>query len=67
MEKAVSELGKSPVRHAVAEEESEHVGITLRQKLYGRRPGLYRLLFSIEEKTVYLHYVRHGARGPIEP
>ena len=28
---------------------------------------MFRILFSIENETVYLHYVRHSARGPIEP
>lgn len=34
--------------------------------LYGRRRVRYRLLYSIEGDIVYLHYVRHGAQGPIE-
>jgi hypothetical protein len=56
-----------PERHPVAEEESEQLGITLRQMLYGRRPGVFRILFTIEGDTVTLHYIRHSAQGPIEP
>jgi hypothetical protein len=41
--------------------------LTIRQMLYGRRRGVYRILFSIEGDSVVLHYVRHSARGPIEP
>ena len=35
--------------------------------LYGRRRGVYRLLFSVEGDTITLHYVRHSAQGKIEP
>jgi plasmid stabilization system protein ParE len=66
LEKAVAKLSKMPQRHPVAQEESEHVGITLRQMLYGRRPGVFRILFSVEGDTVTLHYVRHSAQGPID-
>ena len=53
-----------PERHPIAEDESEQLGITLRQMLYGRRRGVYHLLFSIEGETVTLHYVRHSAEAP---
>lgn len=66
LEKAIAKLGKMPERHPVAEDESEQVGIPLRQMLYGRRPGVFRILFSIEGDTVTLHYIRHSAQGPIE-
>jgi hypothetical protein len=56
-----------PERHPIAEEESEQFGITLRQMLYGRRRGVYRILFSVKEDTVTLHHIRHSARGRIEP
>ncbi len=65
-EKAVAKLSKMPERHPIAEDESEQLGITLRQMLYGRRRGVYRLLFSVEGRTITLHYVRHSAQGPIE-
>jgi plasmid stabilization system protein ParE len=66
LEKAVVKLGRMPERHPIAEDESEQLGITLRQMLYGRRPGVFRILFSIEGDTVTLHYVRHSAQGLIE-
>ena len=56
-----------PERHPIAQDESDQLGMTLRQMLYGRRPGVFRILFSVEGDTVTLHYVRHSARGPIEP
>jgi plasmid stabilization system protein ParE len=67
LKKAIAKLDQMPERHPVAPDESEQCGITLRQALYGRRRGVYRLLFSLEGDTVTLHYVRHSARGPIEP
>jgi plasmid stabilization system protein ParE len=67
IEKAVARLGTLPERHPIAQDETEQLGVTLHQMLYGRRPGVFRILFSIEGDTVTLHYVRHSARGPIEP
>ena len=56
-----------PERHPVAQDETELLGFTLRQMLYGHRRGVYRLLFSIKEDVVTLHYIRHSAQGPLEP
>ena len=67
LEKAVASLEQAPEIHPVAEDETEQLGFTIRQKLYGRRGGVYRLLFSIDGDAVILHYIRHTARGPIEP
>lgn len=67
LEEAIVDLATMPERHPVAHDESELLGFTLRQMLYGRRRNVYRLLFSIEADVVTLHYVRHSARGPIEP
>jgi len=67
LEKAIAKLSKSPERHPVAEEESERLGITLRQMIYGKKPGTYRLLFSIEDDAVVLHFIRHSARNLIDP
>jgi plasmid stabilization system protein ParE len=66
LEKVISTLKRLPERHPVAEEESRQLGTTLRQMLYGRRRGIYRILFSIEGDTVTLHCVRHSAEGPIQ-
>jgi plasmid stabilization system protein ParE len=66
LEKAIGKLKNFPNRHPVAEQESEQLGITLRQMLYGRRRGVYRIFFSDEGDTVTLHYMRHSAQGPIE-
>lgn len=67
LEEAIADLTAMPERHPVAQDESDRLGFTLRQMLYGRRRGVYRLLFSVEEDVVTLHYVRHAAQGPIGP
>ena len=66
LEKAIAKLSSMPDRNPIAQDETEQLGITLRQMLYGRRPGVFRILFSVEGDTVTLHYVRHSAQGPIE-
>ena len=66
LEKAIADLGNGPEKHPLAEEESERMGILLRQMLYGRRKNVYRLLFAIEGDTIVLHEVRHGSRGPMD-
>ena len=65
LEQAIATLAEMPERCPAADE-SEQLGIPLRQLLYGRRRGVYRLLFSIEGETVTLHSIRHTAQGPIE-
>ena len=67
LEKAVASLSKYPKRNPIAEEESKILGLEIRQKLHGRRRGVYRILFTIDGDTVFLLYVRHGAQGTIEP
>jgi plasmid stabilization system protein ParE len=67
LERAIAKLSTMPMRHPIAEEESEKLGIPIRQMLYGRRRGIFRILFSIEEDVVHLHYIRHGAQDTIEP
>lgn len=66
LEKAIAKLSTMPERHPIAEDESQQLAVTLRQMLYGRRRGVYRILFSIDGETVTVHYVRHGAQGSIE-
>jgi plasmid stabilization system protein ParE len=67
LEEAITSLSAAPNRHPIAEDESEMLGITLRQMLYGRRRGVYQILFSVDHDVVTLHFIRHAAQGPIEP
>jgi plasmid stabilization system protein ParE len=38
----------------------------IRQLVYGKRIGRYRILFTIDGDTVYILHVRHGARKRLE-
>jgi hypothetical protein len=38
----------------------------VRHLLYGRRPHVYRILFTIEDLTVYVLHIRHGRRQPLK-
>jgi plasmid stabilization system protein ParE len=67
LEKVIAKIGERPERYPVAIEESEQLGITIRQALYGRRRGVYRILFAVEGETISVLFIRHSARGPIEP
>jgi hypothetical protein len=40
--------------------------MTPRQMLYVRRPGVFRIVFSVEGDTVTLRDTRHSGRGLIE-
>jgi toxin ParE1/3/4 len=37
----------------------------VRQLLYGHKPHVYRILYTIEGDTVSIVHVRHGRRQPI--
>jgi plasmid stabilization system protein ParE len=39
----------------------------IRQLLYGKRKGIYRILFEIRDDVVYVLHIRHAARRFLEP
>jgi hypothetical protein len=39
----------------------------VRQLLYGRKPHVYRVLFTIEGDVVRVLHIRHGRRKPALP
>jgi len=47
--------------------ESEFVGEEIRQLLYGKRTGVYRVLFVIRQRQVRVLHIRHAARQPLPP
>jgi plasmid stabilization system protein ParE len=49
-------------KHEIAAEARE-VGVELRQMLFGS----YRVLYTVEERSVHIHALRHGARRPLLP
>jgi plasmid stabilization system protein ParE len=64
---AVFSLAELPERCPLAPE-AELLGAELRQLLYGKRSGVYRILFRIESgpsPVVRILAVRHGARQPV--
>lgn len=64
LRQAVATLANSPQRCALAPE-SAVFPFEVRHLLYGRRPHVYRIIFTIEGNTVSVLHVRHGCRQPI--
>ena len=61
LEQAIQSLSHFPERCSLAPE-NDRFPFEVRQLLYGRRPHVYRILFSIEQDTLYVLHVRHGRR-----
>ena len=59
-------LAASPQRCPLAPENAEFKE-EIRQLLYGRRRGMYRILFTIRGRRVHVVHVRHGARQHLTP
>jgi plasmid stabilization system protein ParE len=62
----ISTLAISPRRGSLAPE-SDACSEEVRQVLYGRGRGAYRIVFVIRAETVYILSIRHGARQPMRP
>jgi plasmid stabilization system protein ParE len=60
----VESLETYPKRSSVAPE-SDEAPEQIRQVLYGKRPHVYRVLFIIRKRVVYVIHIRHGARQPL--
>jgi hypothetical protein len=63
---AVQSLEEQPERCGLAPE-AEDLGLALRQLLFGKRQGLWRILFTVEGNTVNVLHLRHAAREPLRP
>jgi plasmid stabilization system protein ParE len=61
LEQAIQSLSHFPERCSLAPE-NERFPFEVRQLLYGRRTHIYRILFTIEQDTVYVLHIRHGRR-----
>ena len=66
LRQAITSLSALPARCSVAPESRESP-VEVRQLLYGRRPHVYRILFSIDETVVHVLHIRHGRRRPLAP
>jgi plasmid stabilization system protein ParE len=61
LEEACESLSQLPRRCGVAPEDAEFP-FEVRQLLYGNKPHLYRILFTIEGDNVIILHVLHGRR-----
>jgi plasmid stabilization system protein ParE len=62
----IDTLEKQPDRCRLADEASD-VGIELRELPFGRRRGMYRILFEIQGQVVHILRIRHTARDALTP
>ena len=62
----IADLEQSPDRYPAADEAAD-LAIDLREQLYGRRRGVYRILFTIDGSVVHIHRVRHAAQDRLKP
>jgi plasmid stabilization system protein ParE len=65
--RAINSLAKLPNRCPVSQADSEALGCEVRLLAYGKRRGVYRILFSIAGDTVWVLRIRHSALGPLKP
>jgi toxin ParE1/3/4 len=64
LEDAIASLATFPERCPLAPE-TVRFPFEVRQLLYGRKPHVYRILFTIEGDTVNVLHIRHGRRKPV--
>jgi plasmid stabilization system protein ParE len=64
---AIDTLEANPSRCPLAPEAEWYAGGELRQLLYGKRLGIYRVLFELRGATVYVLCVRHSAQDLLCP
>jgi plasmid stabilization system protein ParE len=58
---AIRTLAELPQRCEIAPE-SESFRQEIRQLLFGKRSGVYRILFTIERDVIYILHIRHASR-----
>ena len=66
LSRALASLTKNPLRFPISEDDSEALGREVRMLIYGRRLGVYRILFSVRGDVVRVLRIRHSARGHIK-
>ena len=64
LEEAITSLSKLPERCTLAPE-STCFPFEVRQLLYGHKPHVYRILFTIDADVVRILHIRHARRRPI--
>lgn len=66
LREAIDSLSEFPRRCSLAPEDRA-VSFEVRHLLFGARPHVYRILFTIQDQTVTVLSVRHGRRLPSTP
>lgn len=66
LREAIASLSTMPTRCPVSAERRD-LPFEVRQLLYGRRPHVYRVLFTIDSDVVQVLHIRHGRRRPLVP
>jgi plasmid stabilization system protein ParE len=61
LDDAIASLARFPERCPLAPE-AGRFPFEVRQLLYGRKPHMYRILFTIDGETVKILHIRHGRR-----
>ncbi len=64
LQEAIESLAEFPARCSLAPENGVFP-FEVRHLLYGQKPNVYRILFTIEGETVYVLHIRHGRRQPL--
>lgn len=64
MEEAIASLAEFPKRCSLAPENARFP-FEVRQLLYGNKPHIYRILFTIDVETVKILHIRHARRRPL--
>jgi plasmid stabilization system protein ParE len=61
LREAIASLSNFPARCPVAPENRDSP-VEVRQFLYGRKPHVYRILFTVDGDIVQVLHIRHGRR-----
>jgi plasmid stabilization system protein ParE len=64
LEEAIASLSTLPARCPLAPENSR-LPFETRQLLYGRKPHVYRIVFTIDGDAVNILHIRHARRRPL--
>ena len=64
LEDAIASLSIFPERCPPALEDKNFT-FEVRQLLYGQKPHVYRILFTIDNGLVYVLHLRHARRSPL--
>jgi plasmid stabilization system protein ParE len=62
--RALDSLAEKPTRCPISQDDTVSLGCEVRLLLYGKRRGVYRILFSISDDAVWILRIIHGARQP---